>query len=151
MTIIQICAEEVSTQNPVYSATIVCNTPEHTPVGAGDECHISVYGVNLDTTSSPMTLSFSFNCEFEYQFLDHGVTFSDYCEVNGLSGSITLPSELTLCNCGLTPTYQYSYSCDATAITTTPTMVQGPVTVAFTVTNLCVPTLVCVDTVPCTP
>lgn len=149
MTVIQICAEQVSTLSATYAATITCDTPGHTPVGAGDECHISVYDVNLDTASSPMTLSFSFNCEFEYQYLDHGVTFCDYCYINGQSGSVTLTSGLTLCNCGLTPTYEYSYSCDATAITTTSTMVQGPVSVAFTVTNLCAPTLVCVDTVAC--
>jgi len=146
---IQICAEQVSTVNPTYSATVTCESPRFTPIGAGDECHMSVYNVSLDAASSPMTLSFSFNSEFEYQYLDHGVTFNDYCSVNGQSGSITLPTGLTQCCCGLTPTYVYSYSCNAAAITTTSTMVQGPVSLAFTVSNLCSTTLICINTEEC--
>lgn len=149
MAIVKLCAEQLNTLNPTYAATVTCDSPAHTPVGAGDNCFISVYNVELDTASSPMTLSFSFNCSFEYEFIDHGVTFCDYCEVYGLSGSASLPSELRLCNCGLTPTYEYSYSCNAGAITTTSTMVQCPINLAFTVSNLCTPTVFCVSTVAC--
>ncbi|MEN6328556.1 MAG: hypothetical protein ABFD18_20405 [Syntrophomonas sp.] len=145
----QICAEQVATITTSYAATITCGSLTHTPVGPGSECRMSLYNVNLNTGSSPMTLSFSFNSQFEYQWLDHGVTFMDFAESNGDSGSVTLDSNLGLCGCGLTPTYVYSFTCNAAAITTTATMVQGPVSLSFTITNLCTPTLICVDTVPC--
>lgn len=151
MAITQICAEQVNTVTSTFASTITCPTPKFIPVGAGDECRMAVYNVALNTGTSPATLAFSFDVEFEYQYLNMGVTFNDYCVMDGQSGSITLTEGLGLCGCGLVPTFEYAYSCDAAAITTTPTMVQGPVTIAFTVTNLCAPTVFCVDTVSCTP
>jgi len=151
MAITQICAEQVNAVEATFSATVTCGSPQFTPIGAGNNCRMAVYNVALNTGTSPATLAFSFDSEFEYQFMNQGVTFNDYCVVNGESGSVTLTEGLGLCGCGLTPTFQYSYTCNAAAITTTPTMVQGPVSIAFTVTNLCSPTVFCVDTVSCTP
>jgi len=150
MAIVQICAEQVTSVAQTYAATVTCGNPTYTPVGAGDECKMVVYNVALNTASSPMTLSFSFDVEFEYLFLNQGVSFGDYCVVPNQSGSVTLPdSGLEICNCGLTPTYQVAYTCNPGSITTTSTMVQGPVNLAFTVSNLCTPTVFCVSTVAC--
>lgn len=147
---VQICAEQVTSVSQSYAATVTCYNPSETPVGAGNECQMVVYNVALNTGSSPMTLSFSFDVEFQYLFLNHGVTFEDYCFVPNQSGSVSLPdSGLEICNCGLTPTYQVSYTCNPGSITTTATLVQGPVNLAFTVSNLCTPTVFCVSPVEC--
>lgn len=149
MAIVQLCAEQVSTVAQTYAATVTCDNPTYPPVGAGEHCNLVVYNVALNTVTSPMTLSFSFDTQFKYRYLSHGVTFADYCMVNGQSGAVTLPSGLEICNCGLTPTYQVAYTCDPSSITTTSTMVRGPVSFAFTVSNLCTPTVFCVDSVEC--
>lgn len=150
MAIVKICAEEVSSVFQTYSATVTCSNPAYTPVGAGDHCNMVVYNVALHTNASPMTLSFSFDTELKYLFLNHGITFADYCVVNNQSGSVTLPdSGMSLCDCGITPTYQVAYTCNAGSITTTSTMVQTPINLAFTVSNLCTPTVFCVSTVDC--
>lgn len=151
MAITQICAEQVNTVNTTFAATVTCSSPAFTPVAAGTDCQVSVYNVALNTATSPVTLAFSFDANFEYGYMDQGITFSDYCRVAGQTGSVTLTDGLSLCGCGLVPTFQYSYTCNAAAITTTPTMVQGPISVAFTVSNLCSPTVFCVDSVACTP
>jgi len=150
LAIVQLCAEQVSTVSQTYAATVTCGDPAYTPVAAGDHCNMVVYNVALNTGTSPMTLSFSFDTELKYLFLNHGVTFADYCVVNAQSGAVTLPdSTLEICNCGLTPTYQVAYTCNAGSITTTSTMVQTPINLAFTVSNLCTPTVFCVDSVAC--
>jgi len=148
MAIIQICGEQVTSISETYGATVTCENPTYPPVGAGDECKMVVYNVALDTATSPMTLAFSYDVQFEYLYINQGTEFADYCTVNNQSGSIVLPSaELEICNCGLTPTYEVSYNCNPGAITTTPTMVQGFVNLAFTVSNLCTPTLFSVSTI----
>ena len=150
MAIVKICAEEVSSVFQTYSATVTCGYPQFTPVDAGNQCNMVVYNVALHTNTSPMTLSFSFDTGLEYFFLNHGVTFADFCLVSNKSGSVTLPdSGLGLCDCGITPTYQVAYTCNPGSIITTPTMVQSPVNLAFTITNLCTPTVFCVSTVAC--
>ncbi|MDD3363427.1 MAG: hypothetical protein PHZ03_00440 [Syntrophomonas sp.] len=149
MAIVQICGEQVSTIEQTYAATVTCGDPTYTPVAAGDNCNMVVYNVALNTGTSPMTLSFSFDTELKYLFLNQGMTFADYCMVNAQSGAVTLPDGLEICNCGLTPTYQVAYTCNPGSITTTSTMVQGPVALAFTVSNLCTPTVFCVSTVAC--
>jgi len=150
MAIVQICAEQVSSVSPTFAATVTCSNPQYTPVAGGNQCQMAVYNVALNTGTSPMTLSFSFDTEFQYFFLNHGVPFGDYCVVTAQSGAVTLPdSGLSLCNCNLTPTYSVAYTCNPGSITTTSTMVRGPVNLAFTISNLCTPTLFCVDTVSC--
>lgn len=150
MAIVQICADQVTSVAPAYAATVTCASPRFTPAAPGNECNMVVYNVALNTATSPLTLSFSFDTQYEYLFLLQGVTFADFCTVENLSGSVTLPdSGLGICECGLTPTYQVSYTCNPGSIVTTPTMVQGPVSLAFTVSNLCTPTVFCVSTVPC--
>ena len=150
MAIVQICAEQVSSVSQTYAATVTCGNPQYAPVAAGHECQMAVYNVALNAGVSPMTLSFSFDTSFEYYYRDHGVTFADFCHVHEQSGSVTLPdSGLSLCDCGITPTYQVAFTCNPGSITTTSTMVRGPVNMAFTVSNLCTPTVFCVSTVAC--
>lgn len=150
MAIVQICTEQVSSVFQTYSATLTCSDPQYVPIGAGDHCNMVVYNVALHTDTSPMTLSFSFDTELKYLFMNHGITFADYCVINAQSGSVTLPDEgLGLCDCGITPTYQVAFTCNAGSITTTSTMVQTPINLAFTISNLCTPTVFCVSTVAC--
>lgn len=150
MAIVKICAEEVSNVTQTYAATVTCSNPLFPPVAAGNQCNMVVYNVALHTSTSPMTLSFSFDTGLEYLFMNHGVTFADFCIVKDQSGAVTLPdSGLGLCDCGITPTYQVAYTCNPGAITTTSTMVQSPINLAFTVSNLCTPTVFCVSTVEC--
>jgi hypothetical protein len=150
MTIRRLCVNEVTTISRTFSQTVTCTDPAHTPVvGAGDECSIALYNVSINLGTTPPTLSFSFDSQFEYQYLHAGVTFQDYCNVLGSSGSVTLPTGVTLCCGGTMPTVASSASCNAGAITTTSTSVSGPVTLAFTVTDLCSQTVICVDDTIC--
>jgi len=150
MAIVQICAEQVSSVSQAYAATVTCCHPHYKPVAAGNQCQMVVYNVALHTGTSPMTLSFSFATKFQYLFMYHGVTYADYCVVKNQSGAITLPdSGLSLCNCNLTPTYSIAYTCNPGSITTSSNKVRGSVNFAVTISNLCTPTLFCIDTVAC--
>ncbi len=150
MAIRRLCVNEVTTLTSTFSQTVTCTTPAHTPViGAGDECSVALYNVSINLGATPPTLSFSYDAQFEYQYLQSGVTFQDYCTVAGNSGSITLATGVTLCCGGTMPTVTSSPSCNAGAITTTSTSVSGPVTLSFTVTDLCSQTVICVDDTTC--
>ncbi|HIE12884.1 MAG TPA: hypothetical protein EYP63_05600 [Desulfotomaculum sp.] len=150
MAIRKLCVNEVTTIASTFAETVTCTDPAHTPVvGAGDECGVAVYNVTANLGATPPTLSFSYDAQFEYQYVQQGATFQDFCNVVGSSGSVTLPDSLTLC-CGPTvPLVTSSATCDASAITTTATSVSGPVTLSFTVTNLCTQTIICVDDTVC--
>ncbi|MEJ6949876.1 hypothetical protein [Natronospora cellulosivora (SeqCode)] len=151
MAIRQICVSEVTNLTTDYAETITCTNPGHTPTAAGDDCNIHVYNVGLNLNTTPPTLSFSFDSQFQYKFHDDScATFNDYCNVMGSTGSITLPTGVTLCCDGaISPEIQASASCDAGQITTTETSVSGPVSLAFTITNLCAPTIICVEDTDC--
>lgn len=149
MAIRRLCVNEVTAIVRTFSQTVTCTTPAFTPVGPGDECSIALYNVNTNLGAVPPTLSFSYDVQFEYQYSHAGATFQDYCNAMGNSGSVTLPTGVTVC-CGTTmPLVTSSPSCGAGAITTTPTSVAGPVSLSFTVTNLCTPTIICVDDTIC--
>ncbi|MEW6573627.1 MAG: hypothetical protein AB1374_08355 [Bacillota bacterium] len=150
MAIRRLCVNEVTAITSTLSQTVTCTTPAHTPVvGAGDECNVAVYNVAANLGATPPTLAFSFDVQFEYKYMQSGVTFHDYCTVTGNSGSITLPTGVTLCCGGTMPAVSSSISCNPGAITTTSTSVSGPVTLSFTVTNLCTQTIICVDDTTC--
>ncbi|MBO8127813.1 MAG: hypothetical protein H0Z39_01225 [Peptococcaceae bacterium] len=142
--------DEVTTITSTLSETVTCTNPAYTPTGPGDECNIVLYNIGVNLGTTPPTLSFSYDAQFEYQYLhEGGATFCDFCDVFGRSGSITLPSGVTVC-CGTTvPSVTYSALCNPGSITTTATSVSGPVTVSFTVTNLCSKTIICVDDTTC--
>ncbi|HAG07871.1 MAG: hypothetical protein XD69_0037 [Clostridia bacterium 62_21] len=149
MTIRRLCVDEITTVTDTFSQTVTCTNPGFTPIGPGDECNVLVYNTAVNLGTTPPTLSFSFDAQFEYQYEHLGATFLDYCNALGNSGSFTLPTGVTLC-CGATvPLVQSSVTCNAAAITTTPTSVSGNVTLSFTVTNLCVQTIICVDDTTC--
>lgn len=144
---IKICTEQVTVISENYSAGVSCTTPAHTPVvGAGSMCNMVVYNVGIDLNTTPPVLCFSYDTQLEYHYLDHGVTFSDFCDVFGSSTCVDLPDGINTC-CDLSPTWSYTASCGS--ITTTPDSVSGDVSISFTVTNLCIPTIVCVDTTVC--
>lgn len=151
MPIRKICVDEVTTINNTFSETVTCTEPNHTPTAAGDECNVHVYNMGLDLSSTPPSLSFSFDAQFGYQFHDSScATFNDFCNIMGNSGSVTLPAGATVCCDGDVPTdIEASADCDSTNITTTPTSVSGPVSLSFTVTNLCTPTILCVEDTTC--
>lgn len=142
MVVRKICVQEITSITDNFSATVTCTDPRHTPIGIGDDCHTRIYNTFLN----PPTLSFSYDAEFEYLYLQGTDTFHDYCIVTGLSGSLTLPGGPTVC-CALTPAATAQISC--TGVTTTSTYVQGQVSFTFTVSNLCSPTIICVLDTPC--
>jgi hypothetical protein len=149
MTVRKICVDEVTTLNETYSETVTCTDPSHTPIDAGDECRVHVYNENINLNNN--TLSFSFEAEFEYEYeTSAGATFTDDCIISDQSDSLTIPSGVNLCCGATTPNINTAVSCDSTAITTTTTSVSGPVFVSFSIDNLCVPTIICVDDTTCT-
>lgn len=148
MAIRRICVDEVTSSVVTFSETITCTEPSFTPVtGAGDECHAILDNVQLDFSTSPPTLSFSFGAQFEYAYRLDSSTFYDYCNVFNQSGSTNITSGTTNC-CG-TPQIEYAINCDPANITTTETTVTGVVDFAFTVSNLCISTIICVDDTTC--
>lgn len=147
MAIRMLCVNEITTVTENFSATAVCVDPAHTPVvGPGTQCSSVFYNVALN----PPVLTFSFDAQFEYQYLNQGCTFMDFCDVFGMSGTIDIAADgLTSC-CGVTPSVSFiSCTCDPLSITTTPTSVAGVIGTTFTITNLCVPTIICVDDTTC--
>jgi hypothetical protein len=170
MALIRICAYEITTFEPVVTETLTCCDPCHTPVGPGTQCNICCYNAKIDLHTTPPTLCFSYDAQFEYAYLDehHHVkseamgevdqkcgcacTFLDFCDLTGQSACIPLPPGVTLCPCGCgEPKVTCSATCDPQSIKTTPTSVSGEITIFLSVTNLCDPTTVCVETVPCSP
>lgn len=145
----QLCVNEITSVTATVSQTVTCTDPAFTPVGAGNECNVALYNVTVDLGATPPTLAFSYDVQFEYQYLtDGGVTFSDYCTVVELSGAVTLPGGTSVC-CAETPAVTYSASCNPGSITTTPTSVSGSIDLSFSVSNLCVPTIICVEDTLC--
>lgn len=141
MAIRTICVNEVTSVPSTFSSLVVCSNPTHTPTGAGDERRVALFNVALNTGTTPPTIAFSYSTNMEYSFTQGGTTFMDYCDVLGLSGSVTLASGVGTC-CSLTPSITYTAA--ITGITTTSTMVEGTVNFAFTVGNLCSPTIIAV-------
>lgn len=147
MAIVRICAEEVTTLSANFSDALTCPNPENPPVGPGTDAHIAVYNVALNLAAAPPLLCFSYDVEFQYEYMNQGETFMEYCHLNDNSSCLALPDGVTLCHCGLSPTY--SYSTDASVTGATPTSVSGTAAINFTVSDLCVPTVFCLDTVAC--
>ncbi|KJS21272.1 MAG: hypothetical protein VR72_10975 [Clostridiaceae bacterium BRH_c20a] len=149
MPIRRICVQEITDVENTDAFTVTCTNPTHTPVGQANpsECNVALYNVAFTTNPVP-TISYSFDSQFKYAFLQNGVTFEEFCNVFNQSRSITFDSGTTSC-CGLTTSIVSASTCDPTAITTTSTSVSGPVTFAFTVNNLCAQTVICVDDTTC--
>lgn len=164
MPLIKLCAYEVTSFDPDYSITLTCYDPCHTPVAPGNQCNVCCYDAKLDLSATPPTLCFSYDAQFEYAYLDerhhdqeeadaecaYSCTFLDFCDLKGQWACITLPAGITLCPCGCgEPTVNCSATCDPCSIETTPNSVSGNVTIYLQVSNLCDPTTVCIETVPC--
>jgi hypothetical protein len=170
MPIVKICCNEVTCLSYTFTKTVVCDDPQHTPVGPGCDSNVCCYNAGIDFKTSPPTLCFSYDAQFEYAFkkkVHHSdrsesdqdpdyrfggnpCTFLDFCNAIGNSARIALPDGVTLCSAGCgDPEVSCSAACDPESITTTPTSVSGNITIQLTVSNLCVPTFVCVETVPC--
>ena len=146
MAVRRICVNEVTSVPSTFSQLVVCSNPSHTPTGAGDENRVALFNVALNTGVTPPTIAFSYSTNMEYSWTQGGTTFMDYCDVLGQSGSLTLTSGVSTC-CGFTPSVTYTAA--LTGITATSTMVEGMVNFAFTVSNLCSPTVICVDDTTC--
>ncbi|MEA1961702.1 MAG: hypothetical protein U9N81_10630, partial [Bacillota bacterium] len=145
-----ICAEEITSIGLNFSPTLTCTSPAYTPIGAGTQGCVDVYNPAINWASSPPSLCFSYDASFEYEYMNQGgSTFLNFCEIKDNSTCLDLPSGVTLCACGLDPTYTVCCTCDPTSITTTPTLVIGELGISFTVTDLCVPTVFCVSTIAC--
>ncbi|RPF49893.1 hypothetical protein EDD75_0719 [Thermodesulfitimonas autotrophica] len=149
MAIRKLCVEEITTIGLNWTETLTCTNPAHTPVGPGDECNAHIYGVTVDLSTVPPTLSFTCDAQFEYQYLQDGATFQDYCNILSSQCSTQLPAGVHVC-CGQTlPSVTYSVACSPGSITTTPTYVAGQLSYAFTIDNLCSYTIICVDDTIC--
>ncbi len=140
----KICVNELTTSSVPYTHSVTCTSPRHTPVAIGSDADVSLYYVTLDGTSNPPTISFSYDVNMQYQWLDQGVTMNDYCYVPSLSGSVSLGLGTKTC-CG---SPSISYSAVVSNMNTTPTYVAGTVNAAFTIDNICYETSFKVDDVP---
>lgn len=147
MAVIRICAEEVTATAPTFNQDMTCGNPDHPPVGPGTQSNVAVYNMALNLAASPPQICFSYDVELEYQYLNQGVTFMEFCHMNGNSTCLDLPDGLTLCTCGITPSYTASPS--SSVLSATPTSVTGSVQIDFSIDDLCVPTSFCIDTVTC--
>jgi hypothetical protein len=147
LAIIRICAEEVSSLNENFAQSLTCTCPNFTPVGPGTHANAAVYDVAIDLTCSPPQLCFSYDVQLEYQYLNNGFTFLDFCLITNKYSCLTLPDGLTLCVCGLSPTFSYVPTASVTGAT--PTSVAGDLNIDFSVSDLCVPTSFCISTTDC--
>jgi len=149
MTVRRICVQEITDVALTDAFTVTCTNPSQTPVGPASpsECNLALYNVAFTTSPVP-TISYSYDVQFKYAFLQNGTTFEEFCNVFNQSRSITFDSGTTSC-CGFSPSMTSSGTCDSAAITTTSTSVAGPVTFAFTVSNLCAQTVICIDDTTC--
>jgi len=149
MAIRRLCVQEVTTITESFTEEVICTNPDHTPIGAGDECRACLYNVALNLTTTPPTVAYSYDIQWEYLWDNNGTTFQDYCDVMGQSGSFTLPTSATACDCVDGATVTGSVTCVPGSITTTSTYVSGEMQFDFTVTNLCSQTIICVDDTTC--
>ena len=150
MALRRICVHELTNINKTDSFTATCTNPGHTPSGTSDtpECNIALYNVAFTTNPTP-TISFSYDAQFKYSYMQQGVTFDDFCFINNQSRLITFDSDITACDSGTAFTITSSASCDPAAITTTTTSVSAPLNFNFTLHNLCAQTILCIDDTTC--
>lgn len=164
MPLVKICCNEVTAINYTYSGMVTCGDPKYSPVKPGNEGNVCCYDVGIDLKTTPPMLRFSYDAQFEYAYIkkqnsekdesdcgcSSSCTFLDYCNITGGSARVSLPDGVTLCPCGCgDPQVTCAATYDPKSITTTPTSVSGNIMISLTVTNLCVPTFVCVETEPC--
>jgi len=150
MAVRRICVQEITDVVQTDAFTVTCTTPAHTPIGQASlsECNVALFNVAFTTNPVP-TVAFSYDAQFKYAFLQNGVTFEEFCNVFNQSRCLTFDSGVVDCDCTTAFTITSSGTCDASAITTTPTSVSGPVTFSFTLNNLCAETIICVDDTVC--
>jgi hypothetical protein len=139
--------EVTNYQPPAQHGTVTCTSPAHTPLQAGNHSFAVVYNCNYDFTTSPPQITFQYDVQMEYLYLNHGATFSDFCDVFGSYGSVPLPTGSTLCT--NSSTILASITVPTNSITTTVTSVSGSFIATFTATNLCSQTFICLNDVPC--
>jgi len=150
MTVRKLCANEITSVVKTLTEKVTCTTPVYSPVKPGNCCRVAMYDVKVNLGTVPPTLSFCYDAQIEYQYLNADCTFLDYCLIQRQCGSIDLSPGLTPC-CGqmTPPTVTCSVTCDPASITVTPTSVSAEISLSFTVSDLCAPTIVCVDDVGC--
>lgn len=146
MTVRKLCVNEVTSVVKQVTDKVTCEHPCYSPAGPGHSCGVALYNVTANLGNVPPTLSFSYDAQLEYQYLNAGATFLDYCLLQGQNGSLDLPLGLTACSGeAVPPSVTWTATCHPTSITTTPTSVSGEVTLSFTVSELCAPTIICVE------
>lgn len=152
MAVRKICVQEITTLNRTETFTVTCTTPSFTPIGLGSPSEANAVLYNAAFTISPVpTISFSYDVQFKYAFLQNGGTFEEFCDVLSNSGALTFNTGVTSCDCQDAFSITSSIATDPAAITTTqdPNTVSGPVTVSFTLNNLCAQTIICVEDTIC--
>lgn len=147
MAIVRICAEEVTSMTNTFIQDVICTDPEHTPVDTGTQANIAVYNTALNLGVIPPQFCFSYDLELEYAYLNQGTTFLEFCHSLGNSTCVDLPDGLKLCTCGINPSFTTNAS--ISVIGTTTNSVTGTMQVDLSITDLCVPTTFCLDTVTC--
>ncbi len=115
MSLIKICAYEITSFDPVLPITLSCCDPCFTPVGPGNQCNVCCYNAKVDLKTDSAHPAFFHDAQFEYAYLDNhhsgkdevdhkcgcSCTFLDFCSIIGESACITLPAgRPTLCPCG---------------------------------------------------
>jgi hypothetical protein len=147
----RLCVNEITSINSTDTFTLTC-TPAYTPVNQADpsECNGVLYNVAFTLNPVP-TISYSYDVQLKYAYMNQGTTFERFCYVSDQAGSLTFDDSITAACCGIDPSITYSLICNPAAITTTqnPKTVAGPITLSFTVDNLCASTILCIEDTPC--
>ena len=149
MAVKRICVNEITSVNISKAQDVTCcptcSMLNGTIVGVGDECE--AFFVGTPTLSPDLSqISFTFLSNFEFIVRNHMGTISDYC-FTVTNETLPVPGNATIC-CGQSPLINSTISC-APAYTFSNTCVTGTITKGFTIDNLCIPTIICVDTTQC--
>lgn len=147
MAIVRICAEEVTSVTTTFVQGLIYNDPEHTPVAAGTQAKLAVYNTALNLAVTPPQFCFSYDWELEYAYLNQGTTFLEFCHSLGNSACVDLQEGVKLCTCGINPSYTATTSISVMDVTTN--SVSGNMAIDISISDLCVPTTFCLDTVTC--
>ncbi len=148
MAVRRISVNEITTVDfSTDKAVTCCPSPlPGTIVGVGDKCNVKFDGTpSLDPELSQLSYTIVFNPEFIFELSD-GSTAMGRCLIKQEDTININGGEVSPCAAG-TPTIEGDLSCGPMSYTDN--CISSTITRTFTVTNLCVPTVICVEDTPC--
>ena len=146
----KICVNEVTSTNITRSQDVTCcptcSMYNGKIVGIGDECE--AFFIGTPTLSPDLSqISFTFLANFEFISQNQFGTISDYC-FTVTNETLPIPGIAGTVCCGETPLISSTISCTP-AYTFTDKCITGTITKSFTIDNLCIPTVLCVEDTNC--